>query len=472
MTDKLNPAQLSALDKFQEEASKTLTTGYAINPADQQDGSALRREFLEDQIATLTWTEADLQFFRDITKIPSESTVAQYAIQTRNGRVGHSRFVREIDVATKNDPHIRKQSVRMKFVSDTKQISIASTLVNNIKDPARIQTDDAIAVVAKTIEWASFYGDGSLSDDPSDNDNGVEFTGLAKLIAKENVIDARGESLTEELLNYASVLVGKGYGTATDAYMPIGVHADFINQYVNRQTQLMRDNNSGDMTLGFGVDAFRSSRGLIKLHGSTVMELDNILDESYIPMPYAPRAPKVVATAEVGVNGKFREVDLGAHAYKVVVFSDEGQSAPSDAIIATVVNKTDGIKLEITVQGMAERPQFVNIYREGKETGEFYLLERVGMRDANEFGVITFVDKNETMPETADVFLGEMTPSVVHLFELLPMMRLPLAQMNATVTFSVLWYGALALRAPKKWVRIKNVKYIPVANPHSAGIRN
>jgi hypothetical protein len=71
---------------------------------------------------------------------------------------------------------------------------------------------------------------------------------------------------------------------------------------------------------------------------------------------------------------------------------------------------------------------------------------------------------NDEIPETADVFVGELTPSVVHLFELLPMMRLPLAQVNASVTFAVLWYGALALRAPKKWARIKNVKYIATGN--------
>lgn len=470
MTEKLTTAQMSALDNFQEEAAKTMTTGHAINPAEQRDGSALRREFLEDQISTLTWTEADLQFFRDIPKVPSESTVAQYAIQTRNGRIGHSRFVREIDVATKNDPTIRKRNVRMKFVSDTKQVSIAATLVNNIKDPARLQTDDAIAVVAKTIEWAAFYGDGSLSDDPSDNDNGVEFTGLANLIAPENIIDARGESLSEGLLNYAAVIIGKGYGTATDAYMPIGVHADFVNQYLNRQTQLMRDNNSGDMTLGFGVDAFRSSRGLIKLHGSTVMELENILDEDYIPTPYAPRAPKVELEAKTAEGGKFREEDLATHSYKVVVYSDEGQSAPSEAVTAAVANATDAVEVKVTVNGMAERPQFVAVYRQGTVTGEYYLLARIGMRDADEFGVITFLDKNERIPETGDVFVGEMTPTVLNLFELLPMMRLPLAQMNATITFSVLWYGALALRAPKKWAMIKNVKYIPVANPHSAGI--
>ena len=60
--------------------------------------------------------------------------------------------------------------------------------------------------------------------------------------------------------------------------------------------------------------------------------------------------------------------------------------------------------------------------------------------------------------------MGEMSGNVVNLFELLPMLRLPLARTNATDTFAVLWYGALALRAPKKWVRIKNVSYIATDN--------
>ncbi|XWX33338.1 major head protein [Staphylococcus phage PG-2021_40] len=60
----------------------------------------------------------------------------------------------------------------------------------------------------------------------------------------------------------------------------------------------------------------------------------------------------------------------------------------------------------------------------------------------------------------ADVFVGEMHPDVIHLFELLPLMRLDLAQVTSAKTFAVLWYGALALKAPKRWVRIKNVSYL------------
>lgn len=451
------------LNSVQEELLKGYTTGYAITPDTQVDGAALRREFLDDQISMLTWTEGDLSFYREITKRPSNSTVAQYDVYLAHGQVGHTRFVREIGVAPVSDPNIRQKTVRMKYISDTKNISIATGLVNNIQDPMQILTDDAIAVVAKTIEWASFYGDSDLAES-TEQGSGIEFDGLVKLIDEDNVIDARGESLTEQTLNQAAVLVGKGYGTATDAYMPIGVQADFVNQQLDKQVQIVRDNGQ-NVTMGFNVQGFNSARGFIKLHGSTVMELEQILDEYRQVPTNAPQRATIAATVATGQAGLFRAEDIATPIeYKVVVVSDDAESAPSDVATATVANLDDAVNLEIEINQMYQaRPQYVAVYRKGRETSHFYQIARV---PASKFqlGKYTFVDKNEQIPETADVFVGEMTPQVVHLFELLPMMRLPLAQINASVTFAVLWYGALALRAPKKWVRVKNVKYIPAGN--------
>lgn len=462
MTEEVKKNTGQELNPVQEEIIKGFTTGYGITPDTQVDAAALRREFLDDQISMLTWTEGDLSFYRDITKRPSTSTVAKYDVYLAHGKVGHTRFVREIGVAPVSDPSIRQKTVNMKYVSDTKNISIATGLVNNIQDPMQILTDDAIAVVAKTIEWASFYGDASLSES-TEQDAGLEFDGLARLIDKNNVIDAKGESLTEVLLNQASVLVGKGYGTATDAYMPIGVQADFVNQQLDKQVQVVRDNGQ-NVTMGFNVQGFNSARGFIKLHGSTVMELEQILDEYAMTSPNAPQKATVTATVEAG-NGTFRDEDIAQPIeYKVVVVSDDAESAPSDVATATVDAKNKQVKLSIAINNMYQaRPQYVAIYRKGLETGLFYQIARVPASKA-QLGTIEFIDTNAQIPETADVFVGEMTPSVLHLFELLPMMRLPLAQINASVTFAVLWYGALALRAPKKWVRIKNVKYIPAGN--------
>ena len=243
--------------------------------------------------------------------------------------------------------------------------------------------------------------------------------------------------------------------------MPIGVHADFVNNILGRQVQLMQDNN-GNVNTGYSVQGFYSARGFIRLHGSTVMENELILDEGLQPLPNAPQPAKVEATVEKGKKGKFiKEEDRSGLVYKVVVNSDEAQSAPSEAVEATVTDATDAVKLTISVNAMyQQQPQFVSVYRQGKVTGQFYLIKRIPLKDVNEEGKLEFLDLNETLPETADVFVGEMSPQVIHLFELLPMMKLPLAQINASITFAVLWYGALALRAPKKWARIKNVKYI------------
>lgn len=451
----------AAEQKINEVLSKAFTTGYGITPGTQENAAALRREFLDDEVKMLAFDNNDFTIYPMIAKQQVNTTVAKYAVFNQHGRTGHSRFVREVGVASVNDPNIRQKTVQMKFLSDTKQQSLAAGLVNNIADPMTILTEDAISVIAKSIEWAIFYGDAALSADP-DAQSGIEFDGLHKLIdQKTNVIDLQGRTITEADLNKAAVVIGKGYGKATDAFMPIGVQADFTNSLLDRQ-RVLQPAQQGGFATGFAVTQFLSSRGPITLHGSTIMENDNVLVEDRIPQQNAPLpAQSVVANVQTGKGGKFRTEDLTTHSYKVVVFSDEAESVASEEATAVVANATDGVQLQITLQAMyGAQPQFVAIYRKGAETGHYFLIARVPASKAVG-NVITFVDTNEVIPETTDVFVGEMSPQVVSLLELLPMMRLPLAQMNATITFTVLWYGALALYAPKKWVRIKNVKYIP-----------
>lgn len=462
MTDNKAPEKVLpqvAEQKIDEILSKSFTTGYGITPDTQQNAAALRREFLEDEVKMLAFSSNDFTIYPLINKQQVQATVVKYAVFNQHGRTGHSRFVREVGVATINDPTIKQKTVSMKFLSDTKQQSIAAGLVNNIADPMTILTEDAIAVVAKSIEWGIFYGDASLSADAQED--GIEFDGLVKLIDPSNVIDLRGASLTEAFLNQAAVTVGKGYGRATDAFMPIGVQADFTNNLLDRQRAVM-PNPAGGFATGFAVNQFLSSRGPINLHGSTIMENDNILIEGLIPQQNAPLPPSsIVATVTAADGGNWATSDQVAHNYKVVVFSDEAQSVDSAAVSATVTAATDSVSLAITLQPLYQaQPQFVVVYRQGLETGYYYQIARIPVSSAVN-NVITFKDVNAIMPETCDVFVGELSPQTISLLELLPMMRLPLAQMNATVTFTVLWYGALALYAPKKWVRVKNVKYIP-----------
>ena len=459
--DKMVPgvvAQAEQVEKAQDdELSKALSTGHEINPEEVANGSALRAQYLKDDLTTLTFREQDLYFYDLVPKSQVNNTVVQHNVLTSYGEVGATRFVREPEVAPENDPSIIRRAINLKFLSDTRRVTIASQIVDSTVSPLTIQVESALRVTAKTIEWASFYGDADLSDS-TETGQGLQFDGLAKLIAKdapENVIDARGEALSEQLINLAATKIAKGFGTPTDAIMPIGVLNEFNNRYQDRQVALVADGN-GNMTTGINITKADTVAGRISLHGSTIMETDNILDEVFKPSRNAPLPAKIEATLASGVTGNFREEDLGELEYVVTVNGEDAVSAKSAPATATVSDKTGAVELTVTLQTMYQQsPQFVTIYRKGK-SGNFQLIARVATKGQSE---LKFVDKNDIIPDTADAFIGQFTSDAITLYELLPVMQLPLARTNATTTFSVLWYGALGLFTPRKFVHIKNLAY-------------
>src|SRR5206468_1634397 len=95
----LPKAAESAIDEI---ISKSFTTGYGITPDTQQNAAALRREFLEDEVKMLAFSSNDFTIYPMINKQQVNATVVKYAVFNQHGRTGHSRFVREVGVATIN----------------------------------------------------------------------------------------------------------------------------------------------------------------------------------------------------------------------------------------------------------------------------------------------------------------------------------------------------------------------------------
>lgn len=460
--DQMEPAQ-------QEILKAAFQTGTGISPESQQDAAALRMEDLDHDIKNLTYGEDDFTIVKDIDRERANSTVQKYITFLKHGRIGSTLFQPEIGISNTNTPQLRQKTVTMKYIVDTRQQSMVSRIVNNVKDPEDIQLYDSMIVVTKTIEWAIFYGDADMTGDQEGQ--GLEFDGIAKLMNQKNVINLHGQSLTPEVLNYSATLLGKYYGTATDAYMPIGVKADFISQFLGAQRVVIPSQDG--TTFGVNGEKFLSARGNIKLNGSTIMDNDSILDADDKD-PSAPTAPVVTATVGKDKGGLWREKDetdsnniklakeVGVEQeYRVTLVGNTGVSAPSEIVKATPASATDGIELSIQVSAMQNAiPNYANIYRKGQLTGEFYLVERVAMRELTEEGKLVFTDINERMPETADVFILEKRKNVLSLMELLPTTKVNLALVTTATQFMVLWFGALKVANPNRIVRIKNVRYI------------
>lgn len=456
-------------------AKGALTADYGITPATQVDGGALKVESLDPVLKNLTWGTNDLTILPDLINlgiITAKSTVEKYVVFEKHGRYGHSLFQPEIGIGNVNSPHMKQKTVNMKNLVDVKQASFIMQTVSTIEDAMKINEDDAVATIAKTQEWAIFHGDADLTG--KEKGEGLQFDGLDKLMDPDNVIDVRGGSLTPELLNKAAVTIASAFGTPTDAYMPVGVKADFGNQYLGAQRISIP--SSEGLTAGYGIDRFISSTGEIALHGSTVMDYDNILDESKRPQPQAPAPAVLKGEVVAGSDGKFREDkevadkdgnkylavngEVGKSlSYKVVVVGHYGDSQASEAVEVTPTKADDGIKLTASLTAMqAELPDYVAFYRKGLTTDKYYLVGRVATRDIDDEGNIVFTDTNETIPETGDVYVLELRNNVISLMQLIPLAKFDLAVNTTANSFAVMWSGALRLSNPFRVVRLHNVR--------------
>ena len=460
------------------------TAGHSITPDTQTDGAANRIESLNRDLKVTTWGERDFTLYNDIAKQPVDNTVLKYTQYYSHGRTGHSLFQPEIGIGDVNNPNERQRTINIKYIVDTHVTSIALQRANTIVDSLKVQEYAAISTVIKTDEWAMFYGDADLTS--GQKGEGLQFDGLFKLIAPENHIDLRGGRLSPAALNMAARKIGEGFGTPTDAYMPIGIKADFVNQHLNGQ-RIMLPGQTGGMTTGLDIDKFLSAHGSIRIQGSTIMDSDNKLDFDSPVSPTAPTAPQLAAAVTPDGGGLWHDADktdskgevilnkeVGVEqSYVAVMVSRHGDSRPSLVQTATPTKKDDAITLTITPNAMQNViPDYVAIYRKSNfdsdaleantdasgNRGSYYLIGKVAVRE-QEGATITFVDTNARIAGCGDVFVIENRPETVALQEFIPLSKLNLAVTTTATSFVVLNYVALALYYPKRGAVLENVVY-------------
>lgn len=441
--------------------AKSLTTGYDINPGTMVDGGAIRRESLSNEITQLSFSLADFTMATAIAKVPTQSPVEQYDIMTSYGNNSRTGFSREMGISPINDVSIQRKNVNMKHLSDTRRIAtVLGRMGNtNIVDPIAMETEAGILQLYSVIEDTIFYGDADLTADAQGQ--GLEFDGLAKLVDKDNVIDMRGETLTEQALNNGSILIRKAFGHPNVVFMPVETKSLFVNEQLTRQVVIQP--SASIIKSGFDVDGFQSTSGALQLYSSTIMGRNQMLNEADGMHANAPIAPsKVEASVVAKQEALFTDEDVASDLleYKVIVKAESGQSLAVDGSVKLDA-KDSAVKLAVEVPAVFNaQPTHIEVYRKALN-GQFYLIQSVAFRDAVLSGnvyKIEATDKNEKIPGTTDVFIAEMNRDVMGLFELGGMSRTPLAQIDASQTFTIEWWGALYLKNPKRVAHLKNVR--------------
>lgn len=424
-------------------------------PGNQTGGAALIPESLEQSLKVLTYDETNLKLWRDIPKVKAFSTVEEYNTITDYGE-DLSGFQREGIAGVDTTASIERNFELIKCLNTTRSITDLQTLVTNVTEPEALETQNGMRYILGQAERALFYGDSTLS---ADGKEGIEWNGIMKQAEANNTIDLKGEYLTDKVLNNSAETVLNNYGQATKVYMPINVSRVFSEQYYPNQRALMNV-EAGSVVAGTTVTQFNSVGGTMDVVPNVFMRrgITPLDPKQAAAGQNPPSAPTV--KAEAYAEGEGDAIEKGTYRYAVVAYNENGRSVAVEAApLALTEGQAKGIKLTIkNSDAQLFAPEYFVIYRTEKDQTTYYEIARVGAKTSQKGGETEFIDKNETLPNTAMAVVGDFREQNIVFKQLAPMFKLPYAMVGPVRRFGVFLYGTPIVYAPKRFVVIKNIK--------------
>lgn len=321
---------------------------------------------------------------------------------------------------------------------------------------------NAALTILESIEWSLFKGNRSV--------NGMEINGIArKLVAEagDHVTDLRGASITDEsqIVNLANrAAMRPHFGHVDLAYCSSQVKIDLDNS-IRSGYRVNLDSGVPNTEIGVPIKAIRYSavgiaQGNVEVIPHAYVDEQDIPVEALNAEACGPQAGASTLTSAVAVDGssKFLAAHAGAFFYGVEA-CQPGQASVLK-VLAAAQTVAAGEKVTLTIgQSATGTETYYNVYR-GRKAGsnapnDMRLIGRVKKAGAT----TTFVDINDVIPGTSEIYLLTSNPSegAMDWVQMLPMGQFPLAQTDLTMRWAVMLLGALRIPYAHKHAMVRNV---------------
>jgi len=444
--------------------NKALAAGYDI-PATSGgvSGSALRVESLEASLKVITYQMQHIKFWQKIPKLPAYSTVEEYNQLTSYGSDAGA-FTPEGELGEYDDATYLRKTSLIKYLQTVRKVTHPLTLVRAAHgDVVGNEIRNGIMWMLGKIEYYLYWGNRTLKLASAE---GYEWDGINRLIDPTQVVDAKGDPLTEDIIETGANQIIEQYGFPTDIFIGTRPLADLAKVMFPKERIVMPYK---DGTVGVPLNTFASQGGMLAFNPDVFLK--KYTPPAAATSTKAPLAPAVgTATQAVagGNPGDWTKTSngWGTYHYVATLGNRYGESAPCAAFAAAAITADDD-HITVTVTNPnpigTYAPEYVSVYRtvaNGGASGTKYLIYRVGVTSAAAGGAALgagWVDLNSICANVHTVFIGELTPQVVSFKQLAPMMKMDLAVVEPSIRWLQLLYGVLQVYAPKKWLAIKNV---------------
>lgn len=451
--DMVNIQDLAAMN---DALRKATSVGYQTGAGLDGDGalSALVPQSIEGTLSTATYSMKELALWPAIAKRNVTNTLHEFVRIDEHG-FDMDPFLSEGGGGARNVPTYSRESVKIKYLAERREVSDVGSLVGIIGNSANAiaeETTRGTFALLGRLERALWHGDESA--------NPLAFNGVIKQIEDHdsgaNVYDLEGNAPTPQLLQdvLGEIYAAPRYGRPDCIYVEPRIHAELIRFAVDfgRHDQFQVMNSAQGITYGTQKITIMGPVGPVEVRPAP------FLADSFEPpatgytasgTPIA--APTIVASTIADASSKLAAATYG---YKVVVVTPEsGYSAASTlGSIAAVVGEK--VSLAITHAGIngATSNSYVRIYR--TKAGGTKLFKIAELPCGN--GSTTFVDLNQSRPGTSKIVFIQHSPDILEFARLLDFFRRPLAEVATSKPFLLMLFGSPIVKVPSKCWVIKN----------------
>ena len=439
--------------------NKALAAGQTQNPpaAAAGDGFSLRVESLENTLKNVTYKMDHVRFWKAIPKLPAYNTVEEHNEIQSYGANSDTGFVDEGDLPESDDSTYERKFAVVKYMGTTRTVTHVMSLVEPAHGNVIAQeTINGTMHLLRMLERALFYGDSSLSS--------LQFDGFEKLITDNspttNVIDLRGQPLSEDVLNQAALTIfdAPNYGIPTHLHVNPKVKADLAATFFPKERLDAFASKNG--MIGNDVKGFTSGAGDVQFEPNVFISDGGAPGAAAVgDSTKRPGTPTIssAATSPANAASQFAAADVGSYRYDVVAVNRYGRSAPVawDAS-AIAVAAGDDCRVGVTPGG-ATSVGWWEIFR--SEVGGADGTERLIQRVANAAGAgeSTLIDLNADLPYCSSGFMFQQNLECLAFKQLAPMVKMPLATISPAIRWMQLIYGTPVLYTPGKVCLLKNI---------------
>lgn len=449
------------------ELQKALTAGYGTDVATLTGGSAFRIQSLDRTMQATIQENKHFRLFNELAKTGAGATVDEWTEQSGVGGFLGGSTNTETGVIDESTGTYARRVGMVKYLMTKRQVSLVSTLGNNIANSEAIEQQAGAKQLLTDAEYLSFEGDETIVP--------TEFSGIyAQILAGVNagqvdggnILDAEGQSLASiNLVNQAAAQISKrdNFGTPTHLFMSQLVQADFDTGLDPAFRVPLPNVPNGGIMLGAPVNGIRTS------WGDVAACPDVFINDGDQTVPFQVQYP-TLAVANDGLKptlalavandtgSKFGAAHAGNYYYLVTGVNAKGQST---GVISAQQAVAAGEKVTLTITASAGGQETgYAIYRSRKNgtnaVNDFRLVTRVAKAGAT----TTYVDLNRDIPGTTKAYVLNMNPGdhAINWRQLLPMMKFPLYPTNAAVIpWAQLMFGYLRITKRRHHAVIKNI---------------